>query len=219
MPEPARERAALPAAADLAATVARLQRLTKIQTWIGELRGWRPDALAALNVGWGNPGLPCMGDRFVLPMHDAAGELVNVRGYMPTSSLKLVGLRGRPIELWPTPELTWPTSGELWVVEGEPDAIAARGGWPMTGTIAVPGASTWRPEWGARLARWRRVHTLFDADDAGRMLGERVAHDLAAAGADHVPHTWEEVTGGSVADGFDLTDWLLANPGLLVPPV
>ena len=210
--------ASLPTAQEGAAAVAKLQQLTKILDWAHELRGWSPQTLASLRVGWGNLGLPVKGDRFVFGMHDERGRLINVRGYMPPSSIKMVGLRGRPLQLWPCPELTWPTSSEIWLVEGEPDAITAREAWPMAGVIAVPGAATWKREWAPRLARYARVHICMDADDAGDLLAERAAKDLAAAGASYSVHHWSDFTGTAVEAGYDLSDWVRDHPDLLAPP-
>lgn len=204
--------AALPTSTELVASQRRLAQMTRVQAWVAETRCWTPQGLAALGVGWGNPGLPCRGNRFLLPMYDQTGMLVNVRGYMPNSSRKMVGLRGRPVDLWPQPERLWPTTGELWLVEGEPDAITARCAWPTRGVVAVPGVATWRREWSARLARFSRLHLLFDADDAGGALTARAARDLDAAGASVEIHTWAALTGGTVPAGYDVTDWVRDHP-------
>ncbi|MDQ8045857.1 MAG: toprim domain-containing protein [Patulibacter sp.] len=213
-----RKPAELPSIDHLHRAVDRLQELDRILGWIGQERGWKPEALRALQVGWGNFNLPVRGDRFIFGMHDEHGQLVNLRGYMPTSSIKTVGLRGRPVMLWPCPERTWPTSQEIWLVEGEADAIAARSAWPLTGVTSVPGAATWKADFARRLARYARVHVLVDADDAGDMLADRAVHDLAAAGAHYELHHWTDFA-GPVPDKYDLTDWIRDHPHEIGPPI
>lgn len=65
-----------------------------------ELRGWTPDALASLGVGYD-------GERLVFPVRDSAGKLVNACRYTPSPKnghRKMLALAGRPRDLFPAPE-------------------------------------------------------------------------------------------------------------------
>src|SRR5262249_51789665 len=134
------------------------------------LRGWTPDALAALAIGLD-------GDRVLFPYRDARGRLVGVGLYAPNperrNGTKLLALRGSTRTLFPIPEQV---KGDLvFLVEGEPDAVRA---WSLgLPAIAVPGVAGWRAEWAARFAG-RSVVVCFDCDGPGRAAGTRVLGDL-----------------------------------------
>jgi len=163
------------------------------------LRGWTPDAVAGLELGWD-------GDRIVFPIRDAEGVLVGVQRYEPDRSgrdggPKMVADVGSRRELFPPPEKQPVDGGWLFVVEGEPDALRARS--LGLAAISVPGVHGWRPEWRTRFAG-RRVVIVSDCDRPGREAARRVASDLAGVAADvRVLDLRPDAD-----DGFDLSDFL-----------
>lgn len=70
-------------------------------------------------------------------------------------------------------------AGEAIVLtEGESDALALRLAFPDAVVLGLPGASSWRTEWGGYLAGYSRIYLSFDADKAGRKLTDAVAQDV-----------------------------------------
>jgi hypothetical protein len=167
---------------------------------------WIPQALVALDVGWD-------GQRFTLPIRDSSGELVNVCRYLPRGRPKLLALRGRPRDLFPTPERLRESLGSVrlgvYLVEGEPDAISAASGGIIA--VAVPGSQGWRAAWAPRFVGMH-LRVLADHDDAGRRLAVAASSDLAVHAASVRVLAWPAVIGREPQHGFDLGDWLLAQP-------
>lgn len=139
-----------------------------------ELRGWSSSAVLSLGLGLAD-------GRVVFPVRDAAGRLVGVNRYAPNPARrngpKMMADPGSTRELFPAPETL--AAGTVWLVEGEPDAVAART--LGLSACAVPGVQGWRAGWAARFER-RRVVVCMDADRAGRECAARIAADLTAAG-------------------------------------
>lgn len=204
------------AAARLAARPALLERLE-------HSRGWRPDVVQALGVGWLDArSYPTdrgvhrrLPGRVIFPVRDADGRLVGVRKYAPPFERgddqlpKLLAQRGSRVELFPGPE-RYPTDPDrpmapgnhIVLCEGEPDALAAiSAGYAA---VSIPGVMGWRPEWGRRFEA-RSVTIALDADDEGRQAAERIAADLQAGGAFEV-QVWDPAPGRD--DGYDLSDAL-----------
>lgn len=162
-----------------------------------ELRGWTRDAIEVLGLGLD-------GGRVVIPIHDAAGELVNIQRYQPNPArrdgAKMMAQPGRPRDLFPAPEKL-PERAPVWIVEGEPDAIAATSaGLAATG---IPGAGGWKEEWGPRFAG-RDVIVCCDCDGAGRGLAARVAECVV----EHAETLRVVDLAPAKDDGYDLGDFI-----------
>jgi hypothetical protein len=169
------------------------------QAWLDLLcreRLWSASVMRDLHVGRDR-------ERITIPIHNAAGRLRGVLRYHPGASTpKMLAVRGTQLGLIPHP--AHQPSQRILLVEGPPDMIAARSrGWPA---IAVPGTHAWNTSWSALLTG-RDVTVLFDSDTAGRAAAQQIAHDLTPYAAvrivDLAPNR---------DDGYDLTDWLHAQP-------
>lgn len=157
---------------------------------------WQLSTLRKLGVGYD-------GERFKLPIRDADDKLVNVVSYRLLRSLeedrrrtpKMIALKGRPRDLFPSPESV--KGDHILLVEGEPDALSGQSiGLPA---VAVPGANGWKNEWCSRFAD-KRVTICFDADDQGRKAARKIAYALA----DHGIHVKVADLAPDRTDGFDL---------------
>ena len=186
----------LPTPMQLVEMHARLIGSPKLLARLTELRGWTQPTLERLDIGFD-------GQRIVLPVFDDQGHLVNVLRYLPGKRAegvrKLLAARGRPRDLFPSPEQY--DKAEMWLVEGEPDAIAAH----ELGLVgfAVPGSNGWRTTWAQRF-RGRTVVVCFDCDKPGRDAALKVANSLVEEA--------REVRVVDLAperdDGYDLSDFV-----------
>jgi hypothetical protein len=161
-------------------------------------RGWGRQTMRELDLGVDH-------SRITIPVRDHARRLIGLLRYQPWAHDGKGKMRAAPGSrrmLLPHP--TVETARHVLLVEGEPDMIAARSrGLPA---IALPGVDCWRPDW-APLFAGRRITVIMDADAQGRAVAERVAHDLHEYGATAIVDLAPDRD-----DGYDLTDWLLANP-------
>jgi len=196
----------LPTMAQIGEWANELQARPAILDRLEAIKGWTPGALAVFDVGWN-------GERLTLPVYDRHGSLVNLLRYLPNGNPKMVGLRGRHRDLWPSPEVLAmdETEAELvdvFIVEGETDAIAAAS--CNVCAVAVPGANAWKTEWADRFDGMR-VRVLTDYDERGRELADAVTADLSARGACRELQRveWPDVLGHEPPEGYDLGDHLL----------
>lgn len=174
---------------------ARLQQHGRLLDRLAELRGWAPETLRVLGVGYD-------GQRLTLPVHDGSGQLQNVLRYLPVrknGEKKLLALKGRPRDLFPAPETL--DGDEVWLFEGEPDSITGH----QLGlrATALPGVNGWRVEWASRFGA-RRVIVCLDCDEQGRKAAQRVVpsltqHALEVRVVDLAPDR---------SDGFDVSDFV-----------
>ena len=154
----------MPSERQLAKFRARLWDSPLIVARLRELKGWTPEAMRRCGLGWD-------GERIVFPIRAVKGGALKLTGvvrWVPNGKPKVlaVGKRG----LFPAPEIT-SRSRPLFLVEGECCAVSV---WSCGHqAVGVPGAASWRMEWGARLAN-RRVVILPDADPQGRRLAEEI---------------------------------------------
>lgn len=166
-PSDARER-------DVAAARERLAASGQVLDRLEVLRGWSPQAVLSLGLG-------IAGDRLVFGVRDGSGRLVGVNRFAPNPvsrrGPKMIADRGSVRELFPAPETL--AGGVVWLVEGEPDAVAART--LSLSACGVPGVQGWRAGW-ARRFEGRRVVVCMDADPAGREASGRIVADLVAGG-------------------------------------
>ena len=162
-----------------------------------EERGWTPEAMTALGLGFD-------GQRIIFPTRNARLALVGLLRYVPVpasrnGARKMLADAQSVRELFPAPE-SFEAGETVYVVEGEPDAVAARS--LGLAAVGVPGAKSWRPEWGPRFAG---LHVVIvpDCDQPGRALAGDLARDLLAHAAsvrllDLAPER---------EDGYDLGDY------------
>lgn len=192
--EPAAE--ALPSEDELGAMHSRLLENDAPLERLRHERGWTRPTVEALGLGWD-------GQRLVVPVRGAGGELLSVLRYLPgarNDERKLLAPKGRPRELYPAPESL--SAEELWLVEGEPDAIA---GLELGfATVGVPGAAAAGCFDPARFDG-RRVVVCFDCDEAGRKAGQVAAERLLGHAADVRVVDME----ADRSDGYDLGDLLV----------
>ncbi len=175
--------------------LARIDVLDQLHT----TRGWKGAAVRQLQLGLDR-------DHITIPVRHHGGELVALLRYRPNSEPgqdKIRAVAGSRRALFPHPADE--RSRHLFLVEGEPDAIAARShGLPA---IAVPGVEGWRAQW-APLFTGRAVTVVLDADRQGRACARQIADDLAM----HATAIEVVDLAPDRADGYDLTDWLMAHP-------
>ena len=177
-----------PAAAELAWTVKR----------------WPAPQLAAPGVGWD-------GERFTFSIHDLDDKLVNVCRYVPHGQPKMRAIRGRPRDLFPSPESLRETltlaSGvrePVYLVEGEPDAVSALGA--GLSAVAIPAARAGSRGFADRLAGLDVI--LTDHDEPGQRLAERAVRDLVGHAASVRVLRRPAVIGREPPLGYDVGDWL-----------
>jgi hypothetical protein len=196
-PVPAASRLTIPDA-QITRWAHQLRRQEDLARRLARARAWDPRVTARLQIGWD-------GRRVTIPVRDPAGRLVALLRYDPDPlrrGPKMLAAPGSRRALFPPPAAV---SGDpLWLVEGHPDAIAALSA--RLPAVAVPGVLAWDPTWAGQFGG-RRVIVCFDCDPHGRAAAQRVAEDLRATAAavfvlDLAPER---------ADGFDLTDVLLAG--------
>jgi hypothetical protein len=161
-------------------------------------RGWRGEIIRRLQLGLDD-------DQITIPVRDEHRDLVALLRYQPDrqpGQPKIRATYRSRRALFPHPAAE--ASRELLLVEGEPDAIAARS--RELPAIAIPGVDGWQPEWSTLFAG-RIVTIALDADSQGRACARQVASDLAGHAA--AVELVDLAPGRS--DGYDLTDWLLTH--------
>lgn len=152
------------------------------------------------------------GQRYTIPIRDAAGALVNVRRYLPKAAVKMKSTTGwgSPTRLAFMSSLEKVDSPGYWaewivVAGGEWDALSAI----AEGILAVCGtngeSSIPRTEDLGRL-RDRKVAVVLDNDSAGRLAAQRWAEALHSIAADVRVVTLP-------SEDMDLNDWFVAGNG------
>lgn len=137
-----------------------------------EKRGLTKETIETFQIGWD-------GERFTIPVRDAAGKLLNVRRYDPNAKQAkdkmkswAVGTGSR--QLFCSDILN--DSDSVIITEGEMDCIIGRQhGLPTLSHTA--GASAWDNRWNEEFEH-KVVYIVYDCDDAGRRGARKVAHAL-----------------------------------------
>ena len=116
--------------------------------------------------------------RFVIPVRDEQGRVVNLRKYRLEAgdSQKMSNHMGygSPPRLYPLAELDG--AENVLIVEGELDAlIAIQNG--LTAVSGTGGAEKWMPEW-SRFFEGKNVTIIYDNDQAGRIGAHRVKQSV-----------------------------------------
>lgn len=154
----------------------RLENHPALLERLRDLRGWRPDAIFEIGLGFD-------GERIVMPVRDRDLKLLGAVRYLPGKRAegvrKLLAPKGMPRDLFPPPE-SLPDDATIWLLEGEPDSVSALG-IGLRGT-AVPGVNGWKGDWSSRFAG-RNVVVCFDCDEPGRRAADKVAALLAPVAA------------------------------------
>jgi hypothetical protein len=175
-----------------------LQMTPAVAARLLELRGWTPEAIERLDLGFD-------GERVTFPVYDQSGERIGFTRYRPNGQPKMKADPGTARQLFPPPEGIADDElvGLLWLVEGEPDTVRM---WSIgLPAVGVPGAQNWRDEWAPRFSgRHVRVLVCFDCDAAGRANAARTARALVAAGLDARVLDLDL----DRDDGYDLSDFL-----------
>lgn len=122
------------------------------------------------------------GQRYMIPVRDADGELVNVRRYKMNGSVgdKMLNLPGHGAAAIFRPDILRDNE-DIVITEGEMDCILLN----QTGIPAIThtaGAATFRSQW-AQLFVDKNVWIAYDVDDAGRKGAKKVESLLQAFAA------------------------------------
>jgi len=160
-------------------------------------RGWLYATMLELELGVDR-------GRITIPVRDDERRFIGLLRYQPwpqPGEPKMLATPGSRRALLPHPAAE--PSTRVLLVEGEPDMIAARS--HGLRAIATPGADSWRSSW-AQLLSGRQVTIIMDCDEQGRMAAATIANDLSSISDVHVLDLAPDRK-----DGYDLTDWLLAN--------
>lgn len=166
-------------------------------------------------------GITRDGDSVIrIPFLTATGELYNVHCLDEETGRRWWLEPGRPVIPYLLDELPSPDQRvglALGIFEGESDALAFQAVCVFYSyrCLAVPGASTWRPEWARYAENFDVVYVFGDGDEAGEALAEKVLADVPTgrrvmlpAGQD-VRSTLQGDPGPMYADGAGLLFHLL----------
>lgn len=145
--------------------------------------------------------------RYVIPIRDADGNLINLRRYKTKDSQRAKFTNadgwGSPPALFPLPQLA--DAERVLVLEGELDALLCidYGFGAVSGT---GGALRWGNDW-ARHFAGKHVYVCYDNDDDGRRGARKAAHAISKVAASVVvlPALLPDV------EKSDVTDWFLAG--------
>jgi hypothetical protein len=151
--------------------MAYLRSKPTLLSYLTDMRGFTVDTLDKFEIGFDeNRG------RYVIPVRDEHGSLVNFRRYKRDGKPKFTNAfgHGTPPRLYPDSSLE---SDSLVLAEGEWDALLTiQHGWPaVTGTH---GSTTWDTEWSKQL-KDKKIYVCYDNDKVGRLGAKRAARSLA----------------------------------------
>jgi hypothetical protein len=165
--------------------------------WLEETRGIDINAVHKFQIGWD-------GDRYTIPIRDAANRIANVRKYKPNTpgSNKVISYASGygAARLFPLSSLSKKT---VLLLEGEMDALLACSlGLPAV--TSTGGATTWKDAWTNYFID-KRVFIIYDIDEQGRKGAQKVAKRLAKVAKEvrvvNLPI--------SEPDNADFTDYML----------
>jgi hypothetical protein len=137
-----------------------------------EKRGLNLETLEKFQVGWD-------GERFTIPIRDAAGVLLNVRRYNPTArqakdKMKSWAVGTGSRQLFGVDILA--TSDTVIITEGEMDMLIGRQH-DLPTISHTAGAGAWDERWNEKFEH-KTVYICYDCDDAGRRGARRVERSL-----------------------------------------
>ncbi len=179
-----------------------LSESIQLLAYLHEHRGLDAETVRRYQVGWDDQR-----DRYVIPIRDASGTLVNLRRYLPDAppgSPKMINSSGHgsPPRLFPSPS----GKGPLVVCEGEWDCLLLnQHGIPSV--TSTHGAGTWLDTWNQHFAG-RHVAFLYDVGAEDQAL--QPATSLAAGvGRRCGPASVRVVRLPLPHKGDDVTDWFV----------
>lgn len=184
-----------------------LKREADRLAWLRERRGLTAETIDGALVGWS-----AKRKRYAIPVFDDAGDLLNVRYYLPDATPDDVKIRnaggGRG-----TARLYVPgdvlRSGPVLLCAGELDALLAwQHGWNAA-TFTCGEGNVPKPEHLEPL-RGREVTVIYDNDDTGNKGAEKAAAALADTGSR--PRIGD-LSGLKLGKGGDVTDLLRRKGG------
>jgi L-amino acid N-acyltransferase YncA len=187
---------ALPTEGDVQKWHANLMRSSILLKPLHDKRGLRDETLRKRMIGYD-------GDRYMIPVYDGDGALVNVRRYKPES------IRDKM--------LNWPGYGSanlylmdnvaesdmVLLCEGEMDALIGEQ-YGFATVTATAGAGTWQEQW-SNAFTGKHVYIAYDNDPAGESGARKVATHLKKVAASVY------VLKLPVAPKQDLTDFFVAQ--------
>jgi len=142
-------------------------------TFIKNEKGFSLDVIKEFKIGRFDRG---SGDvRYIIPIRDTSGKLINYRMYNPKKKLKWIGLTGVNIESL-FPHEVDETAGPVLIVEGEGCCLAGRsvGLNTYTGTA---GSGTWHSKWSEKFADMD-VSFMYDNDQPGYSGAIKAAENM-----------------------------------------
>jgi len=170
-----------------------LQSKPALLRYLTEERGLTDETIQRFEIGYDEHR-----SRYVIPVRDSEGVLVNFRRYSKDGRPKFTNAfgHGTPPRLYPERELE---AEVLVLAEGEWDALATiqNGHHAVTGTH---GSTTWDTEWSKQLAG-KTIYVCYDNDKVGRIGAKKAARSLAFHAEVHVIDLPVE------EEKQDLTDW------------
>jgi MCM P-loop domain/Toprim-like len=141
--------------------------------YLEDKRGLSLDTIKRYGIGWN-------GNRYMFPIRDEKGELVNVRMYSPNAEAKWIHWAGHgsPPRLYPLDVLI-ADPDQVTICEGELDTLLAlqNGVTAITSTGGVKSMGRWRIEHNKWL-RDKEVRICFDCDAEGRQATRKAADKL-----------------------------------------
>lgn len=122
--------------------------------------------------------------------------------YLAPVRNKYDGMKGKAIHLYGVGNTL---NDEVWLCEGEFDALVlSQLGYPA---VAVPGASSFKPDWKYLFANTSKTTLVFDSDDAGTRGANRIASVLG--------EVVEDIRIVRLPEGSDVTDCYIRDAKLL----
>lgn len=175
----------------------KLIKSTILLTPLKDARGLNDATIDRFQIGY-------HGDRYMIPVRDKAGDLINIRRYkLGAREQKMWNWpdHGSPASLFPVEALDKDT---ILLCEGELDALVAteHGFAAISGTA---GAGTWLSEW-SRLFKGKEVFIVYDNDKMGESGARKAADSLRQVCAVHIVKL-------PVDEKQDLTDYFVHQGG------
>jgi 5S rRNA maturation endonuclease (ribonuclease M5) len=135
--------------------------------YLREQRGLSDETIKKYQLGW-----DVKRQRYVIPIRDERGNLVNIRLYNPKKDPKIINYTegkhkyGSPARLYSVDELVKYQGNQVIICEGEFDRLLLQQDGFMVVT-STHGCSTFRPEWVSYFAG-KDVVVIFDCDKEGQ---------------------------------------------------
>ncbi len=126
-------------------------------------KAWSIDVIKEFKIGYFDRGKS--DKRYIVPIRDMDGNLLNYRMYNPKKAPKWLGLDGIKAEGL-LPHKVDPSLGPVLIVEGEGDCLCGRANGLNTYS-GTAGSTTWKDDWTTRFTSCESVGVMYDNDQAG----------------------------------------------------